>query len=350
MKFLLYGANGYTGKIILAYAERYGLTPVIAGRSEDKLKPLAETFNVDYAAFDLSDHQNIVQNLKGFQLLLNCAGPFSQTAKPLVKACLEAGVHYLDITGEIAVFEWIKTQHEQAVQSKICLVPGVGFDVVPTDCVAGFLHQKMPDATHLTLALCPVGGGISHGTASTMVENLGSDGAIREDGKIKAVPTGHKGQTFVYGDRTVFAMTIPWGDISTAYTTTGIPNIEVFARVPKSSFRVMKGQFAFNWLLRRSFVKKMIQNQLDKKVTGPDSAARAKGQSQVLGIVKNKKGEELKALLVGPEGYDFTAHAALLAVKKMENDHSNAGYYTPALLFGVEFATEIPNTTITILP
>ena len=347
MKFLLYGANGYTGKIILAYAERYGLTPVIAGRSADKLKPLAEAFKVDYVAFDLLEHENIVHHLNGFKLVLNCAGPFSQTAKPLVKACLEAGVHYLDITGEIAVFEWIKSQHQQAVQSKICLVPGVGFDVVPTDCVAGFLHQKMKDATHLTLVLCPVGGQISHGTASTMVENLGNEGAIREDGKIKAVPTGHKGQTFAFGDRTTFAMTIPWGDISTAYTTTGIPNIEVYARMPKSSFRVMKFQFAFNWLLRQSFVKKIIQKQLDKKVTGPDTAARAKGQSLVLGIVKNKKGEELRALLVGPEGYDFTAHAALLAVKRMEIGNFNAGYHTPALLFGVEFATEIPDTTIT---
>jgi short subunit dehydrogenase-like uncharacterized protein len=349
MKFLLYGANGYTGKIILAYAGRYGLTPVIAGRSADKLKPLAEEFKVDYVAFDLSDHHNIVQQLNGFTLVLNCAGPFSQTAQPIVKACLEASVHYLDITGEIAVFEWVKTQHQKAVQSKICLVPGVGFDVVPTDCVAGFLHQKMPDATHLTLALGPVGAQISHGTASTMVENLGNEGAIREDGQLKAVPTGHKGQAFTFGDKTMFTMTIPWGDISTAYTTTGIPNIEVYARVPKSSFHIMKFQFAFNWLLRRSFVKKIMQNHLDKKVTGPDSNARAKGQSRVLGIVKNKKGEELKALLIGPEGYDFTAHAALLAVKKMENNNFDGGYYTPALLFGAEFATEIPDTTITIV-
>lgn len=349
MKFLLYGANGYTGKIILEYAARYGLKPIIAGRSEEKLKPLAEKFKVDYFAFDLSYHVNIVHHIKGLNVVLNCAGPFSQTAEPLVKACLEAGVHYLDITGEIAVFEWIKSQHEQAVQSKICLVPGVGFDVVPTDCVARFLHQKMHDATHLTLALGPVGGQLSHGTASTMVENLGDKGAIREDGQIKAVPTGHKGQVFDFGGKTMFAMTIPWGDISTAYTTTGIPNIEVYARMSRSSFQAMKFQFAFNWLLRLSFVKKLIQKQLDKKVTGPDSAARAKGKSLVLGIVKNKKGEELKALLVGPEGYDFTAHAALLAVKRMETGNFQPGYYTPSLMFGVKFATEIPNTTIMLL-
>ena len=146
---------------------------------------MAKKYQVDYIAFDLSDHHNIVNQLKGFQAVLNCAGPFSQTAKPMVKACLEAGVHYLDITGEIEVFEWIKAQHQQAVQANICLVPGVGFDVVPTDCVAGFLHQKMPDATHLTLAFAPVGGQVSHGTASTMVENLGKQGAIREAGKIE---------------------------------------------------------------------------------------------------------------------------------------------------------------------
>ncbi|MFT7606348.1 MAG: short subunit dehydrogenase-like uncharacterized protein, partial [Saprospiraceae bacterium] len=334
MKMLLYGATGYTGKIILAYAERYGLKPVIAGRSADKLRLLAKKYKVDYLAFDLSDHQNIVNHLQGFQAVLHCAGPFSQTAKPMVKACLESGVHYLDITGEIEVFEWIKTQHQQAVQSNICLIPGVGFDVVPTDCVAGFLHQKMPDASHLTLAFAQIGGQVSHGTATTMVENLGNQGAIREDGKIKAVPLGHKGEVFKFGDQSLFMMTIPWGDISTAYSTTGIPNIEVYTRAPKSAYRMMKFQGTFNWIFRQSFVKGMIQKNIDKKITGPNAAQRAKGKSLVLGIVQNEKGEQLKAFLKGPEGYDFTAHSALLAIKKMAQENYAPGYYTPASIFG----------------
>jgi short subunit dehydrogenase-like uncharacterized protein len=349
MKFLLYGATGYTGKIILEYAQRYDLKPVIAGRSEHKLQLLAEKYKVDYLAFDLSNHKNIVNHLKGFQLLLNCAGPFSQTAKPLVKACLASGVHYLDITGEVEVFEWIKSQHQQAVQANICLIPGVGFDVVPTDCVAAFLHQKMSDATHLTLAFAPVGGGVSHGTASTMVEKLGKQGVIRENGKIKAVPLGHKGKEFKFGDRSFFTMTIPWGDVSTAFSTTGIPNIEVYTRVPESTFKMMKFQGAFNWLLRQPFIRGLIQRRIDKNITGPNIEQRKKGGSLVVGIVQNEKGEEIKAFLKGPEGYEFTAISALMAINKMKAGNFAPGYYTPASIFGVDFACEVPGTTLEIL-
>lgn len=349
MKFLLYGATGYTGQIILDYAKDYGLTPVIAGRSEDKLQALAKQYSVDYLVFDLKSHDIIVNQLQGFKVILNCAGPFSHTVEPVVNACLEAGVHYLDITGEIAVFEWIKAQNQKAINANICLVSGVGFDVVPTDCIAGLLHHKMSDATHLTLAFASIGGGLSHGTATTLVENLGSSGAIRENGVIKAVPLGHKGRTFDFGKKSLFTMTIPWGDVSTAYSTTGIPNIEVYTRVPKSSYRLMKFQILFNWILRKSFIKKFVQNKIDKKITGPNAEQRANGKSLVIGIVKNNKGEALKALLIGPEGYDYTARASLLATKKLITEQFKPGYHTPSSLFGIDFATEIPETTMEII-
>jgi len=349
MKFLLYGATGYTGKIVLDYSQGYGLTAVIAGRSKNKLLTLAKKYSVDYLTFDLSNHVNIVNHLKDFQVVLNCAGPFSQTAKPLVKACLESGVHYLDITGEIAVFEWIKTQNESAKDANVCLISGVGFDVVPTDCVAGFLHQRMPEATHLTLAFALIGGGLSHGTATTLVETLGNQGAIRQDGNIKAVPIGQSGRTFNFGKRSLFTMTIPWGDISTAYTTTGISNIEVYTRVPKSSYYLLKFQALFNWILRIPAIKRIMQKQIDKKITGPNAEERAKGKSLVLGIVKNQKGEKLKALLTGPEGYNFTAVASLLATKKLMSEQFKPGYHTPSALFGVDYATQIPGTTIELI-
>lgn len=346
MKFLLYGAYGYTGLIILERAKNLGLEPVIAGRDKAKLEDLAKKYNVEYVAFDLEVRQIVVDQIKGFNVVLNCAGPFSQTARPMVKACMEVGAHYLDITGEIEVFEWMKSQDKAAQYAGICLVPGVGFDVVPTDCLAGFLHKRMPDATHLTLAFAPIHGQISHGTATTMVENMGSSGAVRKEGKIMPVALGHKSQIFQMGEKEVFMMTIPWGDISTAYTTTKIPNIEVYTTSSKRTFFLLKFQFLYNWFLRTSLAKNLVQHKIDNKIPGVDADARTKGKTLVLGIVRNAKGDEMQALLSTIEAYEFTAHSALNAVKRIMTEDFKSGYYTPSLLFGDQFAEQVEGTTL----
>lgn len=182
MSFLIYGASGFTGTLTVELAIKQGKKPVIAGRNEDKVKSLAEKYGLEYLIFDLNNQANIVKQLKKFPLVLNCAGPFTRTAQPLVEACLTTQTHYLDITGEIEVFELVKSYHQKALASKIVLMPGVGFDVVPTDCMAKLLHTKLPDATHLELAFTNVGGSVSHGTMTTMLENLGNTGAARKTG------------------------------------------------------------------------------------------------------------------------------------------------------------------------
>lgn len=192
MKYLLYGANGYTAQLIIKESLKAGLKPVLAGRNEEKIKATAAQFKLDYLIFGLDDEAIIIKNIKDFDVCLNAAGPFSKTAQAIIEACIKSQTHYLDITGEIKVFEMAKLYDEAAKKVKICIMPGVGFDVVPSDCLANFLKSKLPNATHLELAFTSVGGALSHGTASTMVESLGEGDLARIDGKIKKVALGHK--------------------------------------------------------------------------------------------------------------------------------------------------------------
>ena len=344
MSFLIYGASGFTGALIVNLAVKKGLKPVIAGRNESKIKPIAEKYGLDYLVFGLDNKAEIVKNLEKFSLVLNCAGPFTRTAKPLVEACLVTKTHYLDITGEIEVFELVKSYHKKALESKIVLMPGVGFDVVPTDCMADYLHTQLPDATHLELAFTNLGGSISHGTMTTMLEGLGNTGAARENGKIVPKPIGAKGKMIDFGKLTHFAMTIPWGDVSTAHHTTGIPNIETYAGAPKSAYFFMKLQFLFNPLLRSRFIKKQLQNYVDKKITGPSESQSQKGKSFIWGKVTNAEGKTVEARLTTPEGYKLTAEASLLITKKVMESKSAAGYQTPAGMFGYALISEISGT------
>ena len=344
MPFLIYGANGYTGALIVELAVKQGLKPVIAGRSEHKIKLLAEKQGLEYLVFDLNNKAETIKHLERFRLVLNCAGPFSRTARPMVEACLAAKTHYLDITGEIEVFEMIKSYHAQALESQVVLLPGVGFDVVPTDCMAQFLHRQLPDATHLELAFASVGGSISHGTMTTMLENLGKVGAVRENGVIVSKPNGYKGKEIDFGPLKQFAMTIPWGDVSTAFHTTHIPNIETYVGASKAAFYFMKLQFLFNPLLRTDFVKKRLQAYVDKKITGPTESQCQNGKALIWGKATNAKGKSVLARLEAPEGYKLTAEAALLITQKVLALKDISGYQTPAGLFGSDLILEIAGT------
>lgn len=344
MSFLIYGASGYTGKLIVERAAKQGLKPTLAGRTESKIQPLAKEFGLDYVVFGLDNIDEVATHLKSFPLVLNCAGPFSRTAKPMIKACLQAGTHYLDITGEIEVFELAKSYHQQAKDKNIIVMSGVGFDVVPTDCMAKYLYTQMPDATHLELAFLGLGGSISHGTMSTMVEGLGRSGAIRENGKIVTKPTGHLGKVIDFGIKKHFAMTIPWGDVSTAFTTTAIPNIMVFTGVPKSSYNMMKMQFLFNPIVRLGFVKNQIQKYVDKNIVGPTAQQLENGKSLIYGKVTNANGLTKEARLETREGYFLTAEMAIIITQKVLNNKLESGYQTPAKLFGYELILEMPNT------
>ncbi|MFN3301134.1 MAG: saccharopine dehydrogenase family protein [Sediminibacterium sp.] len=344
-KFLLYGANGYTGRLIASMASQYDLIPVLAGRNETALALMAKELSLTYIVVDLDDADKLVEELKSFKVVLHAAGPFMHTALKMSKACIKAGVHYLDITGEIGVFELLKKMGGDFAQRGIMVMPGVGFDVVPTDCMAKFLFDQMPEATHLKLAFASVGGKLSHGTATTMAEGMGEGGAVRENGRIIKKPLGHKGMWVNFSNKKLFTMTIPWGDISTAFTTTGIPNIETYTSVSPKTFSMLKWQGLYNWVLKLSFVRNYYKKKIKKMPAGPDEAMRKKAKSLVWGEVTNSEGHSLNANLEGPEGYTLTALSSLIILKKVLSGNFKPGYQTPAACFGADLVLEIPGVT-----
>ena len=348
-QFLLYGANGYTGVIIAKLAQHYGLQPILAGRTEANIKPLAESLDLPYRIFDLNDAAQLKKVLSTVKVVLHCAGPFADTAKQMVDACVETGVHYTDINGDISVFEFLKKYDAAAKEKNIMVMPGVGFDVVPTDCIALHLKNKMPDATNLKLAFASIAGGLSHGTATTMAGKIGEGGAARENGKIVRKPLGQKGMWVDFsGDgKKLFVMSIPWGDVSTAYFTTGIPNIETYTGMKPKVYRILKLQAAFNWLLRTNFVRNIIQKKINAKPAGPSDEQRQKSSSMVWGEASNAAGERVTAAISCYDGYTLTAHSGLIIVKKILEGNFRPGYQTPAAAYGEGLILEVPGTRST---
>lgn len=339
--FLLYGANGYTGELIARHAKQYDLYPILAGRNKQALTALSAKLNLPYKVFDLGEAA-LDEALKDVQVVVHAAGPFQFTARQMIEACLRTGTHYLDINGDITVFEMIKQYDAASKEAGVMLMPGVGFDVVPTDCTALLLKKLLPDAVELKLAFAMEGGALSHGTATTMANRLGEGGAIRKNGKIIKVPFGKKGMWIDSGAKKYFVMNIPWGDVSTAYFTTGIPNIETYAGISPKTFRLLKLQFLFNWLLRMKPVRKYIKKRINKAPAGPSDEAREKATGFIWGQATDAAGHSVSARMHGPEGYTLTLHSTLLITKKVLSGEWKPGYQTPAGVYGEDLVLKIP--------
>lgn len=339
--FLIYGASGYTGALVAREAARRGMRPILAGRSRNKIEPLAKELNLVFRTFSLEDKKSLEYTLKEVDFVIHCAGAFSLTATLMVEACLQTGRHYFDITGEISVFEQMARRDEAAKKAGVMIMSGVGFDVVPSDCLALHLKNQLPTATDLTLAFCGLGG-ISHGTQATMTMNAGNGGAIRRGGEIIKVPAAYKTREIDFGEFMKTAVTIPWGDVATAYYSTGIPNVEVYAVLPEANLRMLKLSRYLGWLLKT----KPVQNFLQKRIPegGPSDEERAAGKTYLWGEASDAQENKVESRLVCPEGYTTTILTALKIAEKISEGNFCAGFQTPAKCYGADLILEIEGT------
>jgi short subunit dehydrogenase-like uncharacterized protein len=342
---MIYGANGYTGRLIVAEALARGLSPVLAGRNRAEVTALAHETGLEARVFALERAEAVGESLAGMGLVLHCAGPFSRTCAPMLEGCLSMGAHYLDITGEIDVFAHCHAQDERARARGIVVVPGTGFDVVPTDCVAAMLAARLPGARELVLAF-EAGGGVSRGTARTGLEGLGRGGRVRRGGRLVDVPLAWKTRSFVRAGRTRSAMTIPWGDLYTAWVSTGIPDIEVYMVVPPATIAATRRLRLVRRLLGLRIMQRYLAARVARRPPGPDAARRTTSGSYVWGEVRDGRGGAAQLELAAPNGYVLTATAALGIVARLLAEPVAGGYYTPSQLMGADYVLALPGVSV----
>jgi short subunit dehydrogenase-like uncharacterized protein len=339
--YLIYGANGYSARLIAGEAVRRGQRPVLAGRNADAVAAVARPLGLETRTFALDDPAKVAAGLAGVSAVVHCAGPFAHTAAPMAAGCLRARVHYLDITGEVTVFEAMAARDEEARAAGVMLMPGVGFDVVPSDCLAAHLKRRLPTATRLTLAFQLVGRP-SRGTATTAVENIGRGGLVRKGGVLTPVPAGWKTRAIDFGRGPVPAVSIPWGDVSTAYHSTGIPDIEVYSAVPPGVRRLVRASRYLGWLLGSGPVQRYLKRKIQAGPAGPTDEERESGESLLWGEAADDGGRTAVARVRGPEGYTLTALTALAAAGKVLEGKAPPGFQTPSRAYGPDFVLEVP--------
>ena len=335
--FFIYGAYGYTGRLITEYAVKQGLNPIIGGRDAKKTEALAKQYALDFVVLNANDPDKWDITLAKVSLVLNCAGPFALTVKDIVPKCIEHGVHYLDITGEIEVFEFIESLNDQAITNKSVLMPGVGFDVVPSDCLAGQLYHKLPTATHLELAFQGTSG-VSRGTALSMARRFHNGGTIRENGKLKTVPLASEDKLIHFGEKDRLCVSIAWGDVFTAYHSTKIENIKVYTGVNEKTLNSLRTYRKFKKLADTQLVQWGFQKIIRSKIDGPSAIKRATCITHLWGkVTDDTTNQSIVAELTTPESYHLTALTAIESTIRVLKGKCSPGYQTPVTAFGKDF-------------
>ncbi len=346
-RWMIYGAYGYTGALITEEAVRRGHRPVVAGRSADRLIPLAKRFGLDPLVLDLKNETTLAKAVAECSLVLHAAGPFAETSAPMVRACLSAGTHYVDITGEVQVFEGIFARDPEAKVKGVTLLPGAGFDVVPGDCLAKYVAGKVPGATRLELAVAAMAR-VSPGTARTMIKQLPRGMSVRREGRLEAADVGEGARTirFPGGARQAVAATL--GELAAVYWTTGIPTLTTYMVFPSPMIGLMRWTAP---LLRRLLASDPIRRAAEQGakavIRGPNAEARRKGRSYLWARASDEKGNSAEAWLETAEAYAFTAMSAVRCAEGILKRHPTEaclGACTPAGAFGADFVLEIPGT------
>jgi len=345
--WIIYGAYGYTGKLVVEKALALGKRPVLAGGNESKLKPFAESHGLSYRVFKV---QEATDHLEGIGTMINCAGPFDATSEHMMDACIKIGVNYFDISGEIAVFRAAYARTNEAKKAGVILCPGVGFDIVPTDCLASLLKRELPDATHLELAF-DFGTLPSMGTTRTGIQSIGDGSFIRENDQIKDVGLGYDIHKIQFAAGPKWSVCVPWADVFTTQVSVGIPNVIVFAAMPWIMCWSMKLMNPIKKLLARPRAQKWLIAMAGIVLSdGPDAKMRANAPTGFWGQAKAPDGRQCTATITGPSVYALTADLSTAIALVSETWEKDGGYFTTSMLGGADFLSNRDGYSVVVSP
>jgi short subunit dehydrogenase-like uncharacterized protein len=341
---VIYGATGYTGRLVVEAALARGLRPILGGRDAARLRELADACGLESRAAPLTDAAALARLLKNVQALLLVAGPFSQTSAPMLEACLFHGIHYLDLTGECAVIESLARRGPEAKRRHCMVMPGCGFDVVASDCLVSHVSRRLPDAFHLAIGL----SGLvtpTRGSVRTIAEHAGMAVRTRRNGQFSSVPPATLRRRFDYGRGDGWSSAVTWGDVATAFHTTGIPNIEVyFEETPTFRAMLLTGR-TFGPLLQLPLAQAWLKAHAQLFPEGPTATERAVHTCVIVAEAEAAGGRHVMSRMRTPEAYSFSAKAAAAIAQRVIGNDVEPGFQTPARVYGADFALQFDGVT-----
>ncbi|WP_049920874.1 saccharopine dehydrogenase family protein [Halopiger djelfimassiliensis] len=341
---LVYGSYGFVGSLVARETIERDLEVVLAGRDGARVAEQVDDLGRPGRRFALDDPDVVTAALEGagVDCVLNCAGPFSNTAEPLVEGCVRSGTDYVDITGEIPVIERVREWDQRATEAGVTLVPAAGFSAVPLDCLAAHLSDRLPEATALALGV-DSRRPPSIGTVRTAIEGIEDGGAVRREGRLEYVPAAWRTRRIDFGRGTRSAVTVPMGEVSTAHYTTGVPDVAAYAAVPQPARLALRLHRYLAPLLATTPVRAGLKRLAGLVRDGPSSWSRKRATAYLWGEARVEHTDaRVVSRLRTPDPYVVTVDAAVTATERLLADgRIEDGFRTPAGAFGSGFVLDL---------
>ncbi len=342
-RVMLYGATGYTGRLIAARLQTSHYQPVIAGRNRDRVGQLAAELGLSGRAITLNEPEALDRALRDVGVVINAASPFAITAPALIESCLRTKTHYLDITGELPVFRSAFGYDEAARERGIMIMPGAGLGIVASDCLAMHVASLVPDAKYLRIALLRPNS-LSRGSFRSALGLADSRVSIRRNGQLISVPAGRLQRAFDFGTGERESVAVSWPDVFTAWHSTGIRNIEAYFEADLAS----RTLYQFGARLADSMplgpVKALIDVMARALPEGPSEAGRGAEKSVIVAEAEDSWRQRRCVRLETSDGYSFTAEAASALAQRIVGGEFLSGFQTPARVYGADLVLQFKGT------
>jgi len=333
---ILYGANGYTGRSLASALAQAGVALTLAGRDPAAIRAVAEPLGLAWAAVDLRDGEGLARLLQGATAVLHAAGPFAQTAAPMLAACLRTGVHYLDLGGEWPVFADLMARDAQARAAEIMVMPGIGLTITATDGLMALAKQRHPDTVKLRLGISKAQV-ISRGSVGAAAGLLAPGAVVRRDGALVSIPAGSLARAFDFGAGLREATAMSWADVVTGEFSTGVRDIEVYSELGlgqrlsnRASGMAMSVTGAGAWRAAGQALAAAWPH-------GPAEDAQAAAQFvMVAEAIDPWRRSRFLRMRTG-DGYSVSVATATAAALRALRGDVTPGFQTPSRVFGPDF-------------
>jgi short subunit dehydrogenase-like uncharacterized protein len=341
---MIYGSTGFTGRLIAQRAVEAGLSPVLAGRDESRVRLQAELLGTQWRAVGLDSIEELTEALSDIGAVVHAAGPFTVTATPMLEACLRARTHYLDVSGELPVFNEAGARDSEAVRAGVMLMPGAAWSVAATDCLAAHVAARMPGAKYLRLGMTQ-SRLYSRGTARSAFGLMSAEVVIRRNGRLTTVPIGRMERTFDFGEGERTCMALSWPDAVTAYHTTGIANIEAYMEVGAAARVLAPLTARIGEAFQMPVLRSAFRLGAAALPDGPAEAARRVARPVIVAEAEDGWRRVSRTRLTTINGYDFTALAAVAIAERIIGGDFEPGFQTPGRVYGADFVLTIEGGT-----
>jgi short subunit dehydrogenase-like uncharacterized protein len=341
---LIYGGNGFTAALLAQEALARGLRPVLCGRDAERTKRAAGRFGVDYRVASLDAPRELATALRGVRVVINAAGPFADTTAPMLEACLNNGVHYLDVSGEAETLDFVSRKHGEARAAGVMLMPGVGFDVVPSDCLSRHVAARLSAPCRLSIGIAGLRSA-SRGSARTIVDQIGKRVLVRRAGRLSTVAPASLERHFDYGAGPSASLAVSWADVVSAYYSTGVPDIDVYFEATPAMRAALVTSRHLGWWMSAPPVRRYLKSWTRFLPEGPDEDERRTATAVVVAEAEDEDGRRATARLRTPEVYTFTAMAGVGVAGRVLAGDWQPGYQTPSRVYGADFVLGFPGVT-----